>query len=91
MASTLNDRWSKLDPIEQERIKHEFIIEMIAGGLVTGSGTEAIGKAKKFTDILSVISQKSKQFAIENGGKAWHGSKKFAAKIANSIDESDGI
>jgi len=85
VANTLNDKWSKLSPLEQERVKYEFISEMVAGGLTSGGGAAAIGKAKKYTEILEVIADKSKQFAIENGGKAWHGSKKMAEKIAVSV------
>lgn len=87
VANKLNDRWSKLSPLEQERIKSEFISEMVAGGLVSGGSAATIGKAKKFTDILAVVADKSKQFAFENGGKVWHGSKKLATKIANHIED----
>jgi len=83
VANTLNERWSQLPPLEQERIKYRFFTEMTADGLIGLGGAKAIGKAKTFTEVLDTASQE----VAKHGKQAVDASKKAARTLANTVDD----
>jgi hypothetical protein len=83
VGDLLNHQWSELSPREQERRKYQLITEMTADGLLAAGGAQAIGKAKKFTEVLDVIAEQAGRTA----GRGIEASKKAARAVGNAVDE----
>lgn len=80
LAVILNDRWNQLPPREQERRKDELISQLIAGGFVTATGAQALGKAKTYSEFLDGIAKKG----IEHTTQA---SRKLTETIGRHVDD----
>jgi hypothetical protein len=82
VGNALNDHWDQLPPKEQERVKYRFITEMIGDGAIGAGAGQAIGKAKKFTEVLDAVAE----HATTHGVKAFEATKKAAKTIAEAVD-----
>lgn len=83
LGQKLDELWNQLPPREQERRKYEVITQMAAEGFIGAGGAQAIGKAKKFTEVLDLIAEQ----AATHTGKAIESSKMAVRTIANSVEE----
>lgn len=83
VGNMLNEQWSKLTPLEQERRKYQLITEMTAQGLLGVGGAQAIGKAKKFTEVLDVVAEQG----ANSGVCAIDASENAATKVAGLVRE----
>lgn len=85
-GAALNEQWNDLPPREQERIKYKLITELSADALLGAGGGPAIGKAKKFTEVLDAVAEQT----AKHGKQALDSSKRTAGAIADSIDQVIG-
>lgn len=83
VGDLLNHQWSELSPREQERRKYQLITEMTADGLLAAGGAQAIGKAKKFTEVLDVIAEQAGRTA----GRGIEASNKAVRAVENAVDD----
>ncbi len=86
IGNALNEHWDKLPPREQERLKYKLITELTADAIIGGGSAQAIGKAKKLTEILDVIAGQ----AGKSAGKTLEKSKKAVQSIADTVNQSLG-
>ena len=83
VAQAINEHWQKLPPREQERIKAELITQLLADGLIGAAGTQSIGKANKFTEVIDTVAENVNKTLVTSKEKI----KRAAAKLSNTIDE----
>ncbi len=85
IGNALNEQWGQLPPREQERLKYKLITELTADTLIGAGGAQAIGKAKKLTEILDVVALESKNFAAQSAKKVGTSAAELTEKL---IEES---
>ncbi|CAN5319316.1 hypothetical protein BH11CYA1_BH11CYA1_48240 [soil metagenome] len=86
IGNALNEKWSELPTREQERLKYKLITELTADAIIGGGSAQAIGKAKKLTEILDVIAEQ----AGKSVGKALEKSQKAVKSISDTVNEALG-
>lgn len=82
-ASVLNERWSELPPLEQERLKSQIATELIGNSLFGMGAKGAISKAKTFTELLETVSEQAIKHSIKKGETV----KKAIKTIATTVDD----
>ena len=81
IGNALNEHWGQLPPREQERLKYKLITELTADTLIGAGGAQAIGKAKKLTEILDIVALESKNFAAQSAKKVGTSAAELTGKL----------
>lgn len=86
IGKALNEHWDKLPPREQERLKYKLITELTADAIIGGGSAQAVGKAKKLTEILNGVAEQ----AGKRAGKTLENSKKAVQSISDTVNQALG-
>ncbi len=86
VGNALNEHWNELPPREQERLKYKLITELTADAIIGGGSAQAIGKAKKLTEILDIVAEQTGKSA----SKTLEISKKAVQSIAETVNQTLG-